>query len=193
MLLSAGITSRQRVTPEEITELTLTNCLTPASLKSSIVDEFDVRFSWLVTKDADSYNLVVAADAEYTEIVSSRTIDAASVPYTMTFTPGVYYYKVQALAEDRGGSHWAYSEFTLNRPVCDIPTNPSFKVKDDCIVEFKWDISRKSEIYDITIASDAEFADRYYFAKDRHLHRTIMNNNFYSALPRVAERLYGVV
>ena len=38
-----------------------------------------------------------------------------------------------------------------------------------------------------------EFADRYYFAKDRHLHRTIMNNNFYSALPRVAERLYGVV
>lgn len=159
MFLSAGITSCQRVTPEEITELTLTNCLTPASLRSSIVNEFDVRFSWLVTKDADSYNLVVAADAEYTEIVRSCTIDAASVPYTMTLTPGVYYYKVQALAEDRGGSHWAYSEFTLNRPVCDIPTNPSFKVKDDCIVEFKWDISRKSEIYDITIASDAEFAD----------------------------------
>ena len=37
-----------------------------------------------------------------------------------------------------------------------------------------------------------EFADRYYFARDRQLHRTIMNNNFYSALPRIAERLYGV-
>lgn len=37
-----------------------------------------------------------------------------------------------------------------------------------------------------------EFADRNYFARDRQLHRTIMNNNFYSALPRIAERLYGV-
>jgi hypothetical protein len=37
-----------------------------------------------------------------------------------------------------------------------------------------------------------EFADRNYFARDRQLHQTIMNNNFYSALPRIAERLYGV-
>ncbi len=36
-----------------------------------------------------------------------------------------------------------------------------------------------------------EFADRNYFAHDRQLHTTIMQNNFYSALPRVAERLYG--
>ena len=36
------------------------------------------------------------------------------------------------------------------------------------------------------------FAYKYYFARDRQLHRTIMNNNFYSALPRMAERLYGV-
>lgn len=38
-----------------------------------------------------------------------------------------------------------------------------------------------------------EFADRNYFAHDRELHNTIMNTNFYSALPRVAERLYGVI
>ena len=37
-----------------------------------------------------------------------------------------------------------------------------------------------------------EFADRYYFAHDRYLHTTIMRNNFYSALPRLAQRLYGV-
>lgn len=37
-----------------------------------------------------------------------------------------------------------------------------------------------------------EFADRNYFAHDRMLHTTIMRNNFYSALPRIAERLYGV-
>ena len=38
-----------------------------------------------------------------------------------------------------------------------------------------------------------EFADRNYFAHDRDLHTTIMRNNFLSALPRLAERLYGVV
>ena len=37
-----------------------------------------------------------------------------------------------------------------------------------------------------------EFADRNYFAHDRQLHTTIMQNNFYSALPRLANRLYGV-
>ena len=37
-----------------------------------------------------------------------------------------------------------------------------------------------------------EFADRNYFAHDRYLHNTIMSNNFYSALPRFAKKLYGV-
>ena len=36
-----------------------------------------------------------------------------------------------------------------------------------------------------------EYADRNYFAHDRQLHTTIMRNNFYSALPRIAERIYG--
>ena len=37
-----------------------------------------------------------------------------------------------------------------------------------------------------------EFANNNYFAQDRDLHATIMNTNFFSALPRIAERLYGV-
>lgn len=37
-----------------------------------------------------------------------------------------------------------------------------------------------------------EFANNNFFAQDRDLHTTIMNTNFFSALPRIAERLYGV-
>ena len=37
-----------------------------------------------------------------------------------------------------------------------------------------------------------ELADNNYFAHDRELHKTIMNNNFYSALPHFAKRVYGV-
>ena len=159
LIVSAGMLSCQRIVPEEVTDLVLSNCLTPVSLSTSFVGDYDVRFSWLVAKDADCYRLVVADDAEYTSIVRVDTVDAASVPYTLALAPGVYYYKVQAMAEDRGGSHWAYGEFTLKMPVCDIPTNPSVKVIDDCKVEFTWDISRKSEIYDVVISSDPEFAD----------------------------------
>ena len=34
-----------------------------------------------------------------------------------------------------------------------------------------------------------ELADKYYFANDRKLHKTLMNTNFYTALPRLAKEL----
>lgn len=37
-----------------------------------------------------------------------------------------------------------------------------------------------------------EFAGRNYFAQDQELHTTIMNCNFYSALPQIAKRLYDI-
>lgn len=37
-----------------------------------------------------------------------------------------------------------------------------------------------------------EYAGRNYFAHDRQLHSTIMNCNFFSALPRLAKRVYGL-
>ena len=36
-----------------------------------------------------------------------------------------------------------------------------------------------------------ELANNNYFAKDRKLHTTLMNTNFYSALPHFAEQIYG--
>jgi len=37
-----------------------------------------------------------------------------------------------------------------------------------------------------------EYADRNYFAHDRHLHNAIMRINFYSALPYFAKKVYGI-
>ena len=37
-----------------------------------------------------------------------------------------------------------------------------------------------------------ELANCNYFANDRRLHKTIMKNNFFSALPRFAKLIYGV-
>lgn len=37
-----------------------------------------------------------------------------------------------------------------------------------------------------------ELAEKTGYAHDRHLHETIINNNFYSSLPRYAKRVYGI-
>ena len=101
-----GIQACQRTLPEEMTELILPRCLTPTTLSATIENDFDVQFSWVATKDVDSYNLVIATDAECTEVI--RTVSVTEVPFGVTLEPGVYYYKVQATAEDRGNSGWTY-------------------------------------------------------------------------------------
>ena len=119
IMTMSGIMSCQRTLPEEMTELVLSKCLTPTELKATIENDFDVEFSWVATKDADSYNLVIASDAECTEVISLLTVPAADVPYMVTLEPGVYYYKVQATAEDRGASNWTYctKAITIKAPI----------------------------------------------------------------------------
>lgn len=119
IMTMSGIMSCQRTLPEEMTELVLSNCLTPTELRATIENDFDVEFSWVATKDADSYNLVIASDAECTEVISVLTVPAADVPYMVTLEPGVYYYKVQATAEDRGASNWTYctKAITIKAPI----------------------------------------------------------------------------
>ena len=110
-----------------MTELVLARCLTPTDLKATIENDFDVEFSWVATKDADNYTLIVAADAECTEVLQTLYVPAAEVPYTVTFEPGVYYYKVQATAEDRDASHWTYctKPFTIKAPVVAVDISAS--------------------------------------------------------------------
>ena len=159
MILSAGVFSCQRIVPEEITELVLSNCLTPVSLKASVVNDFDVRFSWTVGKDAEAYVLMGAADAEFTEILWQDTLSVTEVPYTKAMEAGTYYYRVQALAGDRGPSHWAYGEVSVKQPVCDAPTNLKVSVRNDCEVTLNWDVSRYDDSYDLEIASDEDFTE----------------------------------
>lgn len=121
-LLMMGAVSCEREMPEEITELVLPKCLTPTSLSTVIENDFDVLFDWKTMKDADSYNLVVATDAECTQIIESVTVPKSQVPYKLTLEPGTYYYKVQASAEDRDPSKWVYctKSVTVKKPVVTV-------------------------------------------------------------------------
>lgn len=52
-----------------------------------------------------------------------------------------------------------------------------------------------SDYYELKMLTKkgVEYADRNYFAHDRQLHTTIFDNNFYSTLPRMYTKLYGVM
>ena len=149
----------KRTVPQEITELVLSNCLAPVSLKTTVVDDYDVKFSWMVGKDADSYRLVVSTDAEISEVVCQETVLPSEIPYTVTLDPGVYYYKVQVLADDRGPSCWTYGEFRVKRPVCTAPGHLTVAVTNDNEAVFSWDKSREDDFYEFVMASDEEFSE----------------------------------
>ena len=95
---------------EEITDINLSRCLEPQNLSAKVDPATGdvVTFSWDVNKDADSYNLVVYSDEAMTKEELNVTIPSTEVPYTVRLTADKkYYFKVQAMSENRSSSVWA--------------------------------------------------------------------------------------
>lgn len=105
--------------PNEVTELNLPKCLTPSSVSATVENDNEIVFSWTAAKDADAYELLVTEDAEYTEIVDEFSVLPSQVPYKVAMEPGVYYYKVRAIAEGKDPSFWAFctKSVTIKKPV----------------------------------------------------------------------------
>ncbi len=122
MMMTLGLFSCQKPAPEG--EETLTQCLTPTSL-SCTVNEYEASFSWTATKDAESYNLVIAKDADFSTTVEAVTVDPEDLPYVTTLEEGEYYFKVQATSSTLDPSNWAVCETVVNvvgdtRPATDL-------------------------------------------------------------------------
>lgn len=119
VLLAAFMVACEAELPNEVTELNLSQCLTPSSVSATVENDNEVLFSWTAAKDADSYDLVVAEDAEYTEVVNEFSVLPSQVPFKVEMEPGVYYYKVRAAAKDKKPSFWACGSkaVTIKKPV----------------------------------------------------------------------------
>ncbi len=119
LMMVFGMASCQRQLPEELTELVLSHCLTPAFLSTVVENDNEAVLGWQAAKDADSYELVIATDAEFTEVVKTLIVPADEVPCRIVMEPGTYYFKVRALSEKREPSNWACStrKFTIREPL----------------------------------------------------------------------------
>ena len=110
VLAMAAFASCKNDAMEENTVLELSRCLQPMNLNARVQSAYGnkVTFRWDVTKDAESYNLVVYSDEEMTHEVLSKVLVPDEVPYVVDLDPDQsYYFKVQAVASGKTDSKWA--------------------------------------------------------------------------------------
>ena len=115
----------------ETTEMDLSRCLQPMNLKARVNSAYGnrVTFSWDVTKDADSYNLVLYSDKAMTKEVMSKVLSASEVPYVVDLDPdATFYFKVQATSQNRSESKWA--EYDSSIKTYAVKDNLYLKVSD---------------------------------------------------------------
>ena len=137
IILTFSMASCNRELPEEYTELVLSHCLTPTSLGAYVENDNEAVISWQASKDADSYELIITEDAEFTEVVKTVEVPVDQVPIRLVLDPGTYYYKVRALSEKREPSNWAFSKgkITIKEPV--VPVDLSAAGTANCYIVSK--------------------------------------------------------
>ena len=95
----------------EITELDLTRCLVPMELEASVAGGDQVTFSWLVTKEVESYTLQISENENFSPSLPDIKIAAADVPFTTQLTVDkTYYWRVKATSSKLEDSKWAKPE-----------------------------------------------------------------------------------
>ncbi|MBQ9893553.1 MAG: hypothetical protein IJM35_10415 [Bacteroidales bacterium] len=122
ILMVLGFASCNKELPKEYTELDLSHCLTPTAPGVTIENNNEAVLDWIASKDADSYNVQIATDAEFTEIIKNLVVPANEVPYRLVLEPGTYYYRIQATSKAREPSFWSASsrKFTIKEPMVTI-------------------------------------------------------------------------
>lgn len=116
IILGLGVSSCKENLLQEITELNLDRALSPTDLVAQVVNRTGVRLNWKKVNNAESYNVEIFDNAEFTgtpaETVEGVTMD--QLPYTISGLEGetVYYVRVQAIGEGIDASKWISATFT---------------------------------------------------------------------------------
>ena len=138
---------------DEVTSLDLGRCLEPLDLKARVNASKgdEVTFSWGVNSDAERFNLVVYTDEAMTQEYLNEMLEPAQVPCTRRIEADAkYYFKVQALAEGREGSHWAVYDGSIK----------TYAVKDNLYMRTTGKTSRSASFAWSKEASDYQEVDR---------------------------------
>lgn len=118
MILGLNFSSCSENLLEEITELNLDRALSPTDLTAQVVDRTNVRLNWRRVSNAQSYNVEIFDNAEFsgTAAATADGITMDQLPYTITGLEGetIYYVRVQAIGEEIRESKWISATFTTD-------------------------------------------------------------------------------
>jgi hypothetical protein len=84
------------------------------------------EFSWATVPTANQYQLQIAKDAQFNQIIETKTTADTRTAVTNNLDPGVYYWRVASIANKKQGPFEAVSQFTYRAR----PDTPKLAVFD---------------------------------------------------------------
>jgi hypothetical protein len=131
---------------------------TPAN--SSLTTNFKPKLDWYNTDNADHYELEVATDTAFTNLIFSKQ-DLSVSEYTFTSALAAntrYYWRVRAVNQINAASAWSTTwsfRTALTPPAIETPANGS--IPDSLRPTFRWTASPGAASYSLVISTFSNF------------------------------------
>lgn len=142
----------------QMTTTDVPDLLYPAD--SSYIEAEDIYFDWRACNGAVSYQLQVALDSQFNQVILNVNTNIEDVYYVSSLEGAEYYYWKVAANYVNGDIKWSEpSIFGLIGNDC-VPKliNPIHKaVNVDTVVTFVWSKVKFASGYDLTLSQDPEF------------------------------------
>jgi hypothetical protein len=102
------------------TDISAASGLSPAG--GTVVNATSPSFQWAAVASATGYEFVLASDANFTNVIESKTLTSTVYTTTQTLDPGVYYWQVRAVNAS-SSSDWAQGTFRVEEAATVAPTS----------------------------------------------------------------------
>ncbi|MCL4253599.1 MAG: hypothetical protein KJ043_07465, partial [Anaerolineae bacterium] len=120
---------------------------------------FNVNFSWNAVPDATQYQIQIATDSGFTNIVHDHILAGTTYNYALS-NSGTYYWRVRALNTIKFGLWSASRQFTIQPlPAPTLIAPADMLVTTDTNLTFSWNSVSGATQYQIQIATDSGFTN----------------------------------
>mgnify|MGYP001333993671 FL=1 len=142
-----------------INPLSAPTLIAPADMTST-VNRYNT-FMWSTVENVDMYQLQIANDSDFTQVVRSYSVNAPTNSYDYDFgLPGTYYWRVRA-TNPTNNSDWS-SVFTIAVNLLPAPTliaPADMTTSTETAIELSWDAVSNVIEYKVFIAKNPTFTD----------------------------------